>query len=315
MQYDVIIIGGAAAGLTAAIYTSRRNLKTLILTKNLGGQMLMTPLIENYPGFKEISGAELTQKFEEQVRNFGVEINFEEVEKINGRDGDFTIKTSSNEYKTKTIILAFGKTPRSLNVPGEKELTGKGVSYCAICDMPLFGGKTVAVVGGGNSALDAALLGSDIAKKVFLVHRRKEFRGFEALVEKVKERKNVELILDSVVTEFKGSDVLKSITVQDVNTKQDKKIDVDGVFIEVGYETKTDWLKDIVKLDENGQIIITDRCETSTTGIFAAGDVTTVPFKQIVISAGDGAKAGLQAYNHIRGVEAAVTADWFHVKR
>ncbi len=309
-KYDVIIIGAGPAGLTAAMYTSRRNLKTLVLSKNLGGQVILTPLIENYPGFREISGVELTEKFEAQAKEFGAEIILEEVIGLSGKDGDFTVKTDSNEYKAKALILTSGKTPRSLDVPGEKELTGKGVTYCAICDAPLFKDRIVAVIGGGNSALDATLMLSDIAKKVYLIHRRLEFRGFEAMVEKIKGKKNVELVLDSVVTEFKGDDVLKSTTVENVKTKETKELEIDGAFIEVGFQTKTDIMKGVVDLDENNQVVINVKCETSASGIFAAGDITNVPFKQIVVAGGEGAKAGLQVYNHINNV--TLSADWAH---
>lgn len=312
MQYDVVIIGAGPAGLTAAIYTSRRNLKTVIISKNLGGQVITTPSIENYPGFDRIGGVELIQKFEKQVKNFGVEITYDEVESIVKKDDKFLVKTPNNEYEVRSVILAFGRTPRSLEVPGEKNFTGKGISYCAVCDMPLFKDKIVAVVGGGNSALDAALLGSDIAKKVYLIHRRQEFRGFESMVDKVKERENVEFILDSVVKEFKGNKFLKSIIVENVKSGEKKKIILDGVFVEIGSEVKTDFIKDLVDLDENGQVIVNQKCETSQRGIFAAGDITNTPFKQIIVASGEGAKAGLQAYNYIHGVEAPVTADWAH---
>lgn len=315
--YDVIIVGAGPAGLTAAIYTSRRKLKTLILGKSLGGQVSITSKIENYPGFRSIDGLKLVQRMEKQVKSFGVEMAYEEVEKIEEKDKIFTVKTADNEYKSRAVILAFGKTPRSLNVPGEKEFSGKGVSYCATCDLPLFKNKIVAVVGGGNSALDAALLGSKIAKKVYLIHRREEFRGFETLADEVKKKENVELVLNSIIIEIKGDKFLESIIIQNLKTNETKEVNIDGLFIEIGYEVKSDWLKDLVKLDQYNQIVINQNCETyypnSDTirpGIFAAGDVTSTPFKQIVVSAGEGAKAGLQAYNYLHGIKAPFTADW-----
>jgi thioredoxin reductase (NADPH) len=312
--YDTIIVGAGPAGLTAAIYTSRRNLKTLILTKGLGGQTTTTPHIENYPGFKTINGLELAQKMGEQVKDFGVEIKYEEVEEIKSKGKNFVVKTSENGYESKTVILAFGKTPRSLDVTGEKKFTGKGISYCVTCDGPLFKDKIVAVVGGGNSALEAAIMMKDISKKVYLIHRRDEFRGFESLVEKIKKEDNIELVLSHVVTEFKGEKFLKSIIVENKKNQEKKELKVDGVFIEIGSEVKTDFVKGLVDLDKNNYIIINNNCETSRPGIFAAGDVTITPFKQIVVAAGEGAKAGLTAYNYINGIETTIVADWAKLK-
>jgi len=307
-MYDVIIIGAGPAGLTAAIYTCRRGLKTLILTKDLGGETANIEHIENYPGFKRIEGFKLIQAMEEQVRDFGVELVYDEAVKIIPKGKSFIVKSTEKDYEGKTIILAFGKTPRSLNVPGEKEFIGKGISYCATCDAPLFKGKTVAAVGGGNSALDAAILLSNLAKKVYLIHRRDEFRGFESFVNEVKKKKNVELVLNSIVAEIKGDKTVKSVIIEDVNTKKRKEIEVDGVFIEIGSEVKTNFIKDLVKLDNN-QIVV-NNSETSHPGIFAAGDVTNTPFKQIVVSAGEGAKAGLSAYNYIHGIKSMMVLDW-----
>lgn len=308
-MYDVIIVGAGPAGLTAAIYSSRRGLKTLILTKDLGGEAAGIEHIENYPGFKKIEGLKLIQLMEEQVKSFGVEIIYEEVIKITPKGKFFVVKTIEKKYEGKTIILAFGKTPRSLNVPGEKEFTGRGISYCVTCDAPLFKGKTVSVVGGGNSALDAAILLSEIAKKVYLIHRRDKFRGFESFVNEVKKKKNVEFFLNSIVVKIKGDKMVKSIIIEDINTKKKKEIEIDGVFIEIGSEVKTDFTKDLIKL-ENNQIVINNNCETSHPGIFAAGDVTNTPFKQIVVSAGEGAKTGLSAYNYIHGIKSMTVLDW-----
>jgi len=309
-MYDVIIIGAGPAGLTAAIYTSRRNLKSIVLTKDLGGQVIKTPYIENYPGFKKIEGFKLIKNMEEQVKDLGVEIKYEEVVKIIPKEKTFVVETRERKYESRTVILAFGKTPRSLNVPGEKEFSGKGISYCATCDAPLFRDKIVAVIGGGNSALDATLLLSSLAKKVYLVHRRDEFRAFESLVEEAKRKKNVEFVLSHVVEEFKGDDILRSMILKNVKTGERKEIKVDGVFIEIGSEVKTDFIKGLVKLDKNNHIIVNNNCETSRPGIFAAGDVTNTPFKQIVVAAGEGAKAGLNAYNYLHGIKAEIIIDW-----
>ncbi|MEM7825748.1 MAG: FAD-dependent oxidoreductase [Candidatus Aenigmatarchaeota archaeon] len=318
-MYDLIIIGGAAAGLTAGIYAGRRRLKTLILTKDIGGQASLAFQVENYPGFLKTSGFELMQNFYKQAVNSGVEIIFEEVLNIEENGGNYLVKTGKKEYETKAVILAFGKTPRSLNVPGEKEFIGKGVSYCAICDLPLFKDKTIAVVGGGNSALDAALNGSEVASKVYLIHRRNEFSGFEELVERVKKKDNVELVLNSIVKEIKGKKFVESIIIKDVLTGEEKEMKVDGVFIEIGFETKLDFIKSLVKIDKNNQVVVNKKCETFypdkeeiRPGVFAAGDLTDSPFKQIITSAAEGAKAALQAYNYIKSIETPITADWEH---
>jgi len=310
MLYDVIIIGAGPAGLTAAIYTSRRYMKTLVLSKGLSDQVTETPHIENYPGFKMIEGYKLIQKFEEQVRDFGVEIIFEEVVKIKPKKKGFIVKTKQKSYEGKTIILAFGKVPRTLNIPGEEKFTGKGISYCTTCDAPLFKNRIVAVIGGGNAALDSVLLLSKIAKKVYLVHRRDDFRGFEALIEDVKKKKNVELVLSHVAVKFKGDNILKSMIVESKKIGEKKELKVDGVFIEIGSEVKTDFVKNLVKLNKNDHIITNDKCETSRPGIFAAGDVTNTPFKQIIVAAGEGAKAGLNAYNYLHGIKAEIIIDW-----
>jgi len=310
MLYDVIIIGAGPAGLTAAIYASRRGMKTLILSKGLSDQVSEAHYIENYPGIERIEGYKLIQLFEKQVRNFSVEIIFEEVVKVTQKNGSFVVETVKKKYESKSLILAFGKVPITLNVPGEKEFTGRGVSYCSTCDAPLFKGKTVAVIGGGNAALDAALVLSDVVKKVYLIHRRDEFRAFEAEVEKIKKRRNVEFILNHVAVEFKGDKVLKSVIIEDVNSKEKKELKLDGAFIEIGSEVRTDFVKDLVKLDKNNHIIINSNCETSRPGVFAAGDVTNTPFKQIVVAAGEGTKAALNSYNYLHGIKCDIIVDW-----
>jgi len=317
-KYDVIIVGGGPAGLTAGIYAARRKLKTLIITMSVGGQVLLSKKVCNYPGFLNVTGINLVNRMRKQAERAGVEIILDEAKQILPQDNEFLVKTETKEFLARALILAFGKKPRSLNVPGEKEFIGKGVSYCANCDAPLFKNKIVAVVGGGNSALDAALLLSKIASKVYLIHRRDEFRGFEAFVEEVKKKKNVELLLSSVVREIKGEGKVGSIVVENLKTGEKKEIAVDGIFIEIGYEVDPSLVKDLVKLDEYNQIVVDANCRTFypdsekvRPGIFAAGDVTNVIFKQIVVAAGEGAKAALAAYNYLHGVEdVQMVGDW-----
>lgn len=319
-MYDLIIVGGGPAGLTAAIYALRRTLKALVISREFGGVVAGVPFIENYPGFVRIDGMKLMKEIEEQARISGAEIVYgEEVKEIIEEKGGFTVKTNMKEYKSKAIILAFGRSPRHLEVPGDEEFDGKGVSYCVNCDGPLFKDKVVCVVGGGNSALDAALVMSEIGKRVYLIHRRDEFRGFESFVKKIKSKDNIELVLDSVVKEFKGDKMLKSVVVENVKTKETREIEVVGAFVEIGSIVKTDFVKHLVKTDDNRLIVVNNKCQTYypdsdkiRPGIFAAGDVTNNPFKQIVVATGQGAIAALQAYNYIKGVEGKLYVDWGH---
>src|SRR3989304_3284314 len=227
-DFDVVIIGGAAAGLTEAMYAARRKMKTVVITKDTGGQSAMATWFENYPGFLRITGPKLMQRFERNARKSGAEIVFDEVNGIKENGKSFIVSTATGQnYQAKSLILTFGKTPKNLEVPGEDKLKGRGVSYCASCDMPLFFSKTIAVVGGGNSALDAALYGSKGCKKVYLIHRRDQFRGFEYLSDQVKAKKNVEILYNSVVTEIKGEDRVEGFIVQNTATNEKREIAVD----------------------------------------------------------------------------------------
>lgn len=301
--FDLIIIGGGPAGLAAGIYASRRKLKTLILAKNIGGQAGYASQVENYPGYEAISGFELMQKFQKQAEKFGCNFKYEEVLEVKKEKDKFITKTANNEFKSLTVILAFGMTPRNLNVPGEKEFLGKGIAYCATCDGPLFKGKTIAVVGGGNAALEAVLYLSQIAKKVYQIHRREEFSGEGVLIEKIKSNQSVEIILDSVVTKVNGDKFVKSVEIENVKTKKKGEIPLDGVFIEIGHVVNAEPIKNLVKIDENHAVIIDSDCQTNVAGCFGAGDVTNIKYKQIVISAGEGAKAALSVYKYIQRLE------------
>ncbi|MBI2076414.1 MAG: thioredoxin-disulfide reductase [Candidatus Aenigmarchaeota archaeon] len=312
-MYDVIIIGGGAAGLTAAIYTTRRKLKTLVLSVDIGGQTNLTLHIENYPGYTELSGPKLMQTFEEQAKKFGAEIIFGKAAKVEKTKRGFEVRLANDEkYEGKTVIVASGKVPRTLGIPGEEKFMGRGVTTCATCDGPLYKNKKIAIIGGGNSALDAAEYMSKIASKVYLVHRRNEFRGEAILVDSVKAAKNVELVLNSMPVSINGDKFVSGLTIENVGTKKKRELDVNGVFIEIGYVADTSAVKELVKVNSKGEILVNEYCETGTEGIFAAGDITNVPFKQTVISAGQGAVAGLQAYTYLQKLEGktAVKADW-----
>ena len=299
-MYDVIIIGSGPAGFTAGIYAARREMKALIIGKETGGQLIWAAEIENYPGFKKIQSFELINNMREQVVNLGVETKNSEVKEIKKAKDLFILKTEKEEHKAKTVIIAMGLSPRRLAIPGEERLTSKGISYCANCDGPFYKGKTVAVIGGGNSALDAAEVLSKIAQKVYLVHRRNEFRGFEALVEEVKAKENIELVLNSEVVEIMGADKLEKIKMKNVKSAEEKEINLDGLFIEVGRIAHTDLVGDLVKRDEKDQIIVDAKAQTSTPGVFAAGDVTNSEFKQITIACGQATIAALSAYQYLQ---------------
>ena len=301
MGYDLIILGAGVAGLSSAVYASRRALKTLVVSKDLGGQTALALNIENYPGFSRIDGIDFMKTLQQQAETFGAEIKFETVNKIIPMGDQLTIVTASGqEYSAKAIILAFGRTPRYLDIPGEKKLIGKGVAYCATCDAPLFAGKDVAVVGGGNAAINTALLLSDIANKIYLVHRREEFRAEEIKINELKQSPKIEFVSNAVATEIKGDSLVNQLVVKDIKTNTIRELSVQGVFVEIGNVVNSDWLGDLLKLNGQGEIIIDDFNHTSQPGIFAAGDATEVPYKQMVIAAGEGAKAALAAYDYIK---------------
>ncbi|MEK7159518.1 MAG: FAD-dependent oxidoreductase, partial [Patescibacteria group bacterium] len=305
-KYDLIIIGGACAGLTAGLYGARRGLKTLILTKDIGGQAGITFEIENYPGTGKVNGYELMMNFKKQAEDAGAEIQIAEVNEIESREGAFVVKSSVGEYEASSLILAFGLEHRKLGVIGEKEFLGKGVTYCATCDGPLYKRKTVAVVGGGNSAFDAAEYLSGLCKKVYLIHRSDKFRADQVLIDVVKNKSNIEVMVNTEIAEIVGKE-----RVEKVIFKNGQELQLDGVFIEIGYSPKTDFIKDLVKLDEIGQVIIDKEGKTNVPGIFGAGDVTDTVFKQVVISAGEGAKASLSAARYLqssKGLE--IKPDW-----
>lgn len=306
-MYDTIIIGSGPAGITAAIYAIRREMKVLVVGKDMGGQVVWASEIENYPGMEKVDNIEFISRFKKHAEALGVEIKTAEIQKIQKKeDGTFKLFTGREELETRTIIIAMGLSPRRLAIPGEKEFNGRGVSYCANCDGPMYKDKIVAVVGGGNSALDAAEVLSKIGKQVYLVHRRQEFRAFDMLVKEVKERENIELVLDSEIKEIVGPSTssgqakVNKIKVLNNKTNQEREIELDGVFIEVGRIAHTDLVADLVERNEKSEIITDELGKTSCPGIFAAGDVTPIIFKQITIACGQGTIAALSAYQYLQ---------------
>jgi thioredoxin-disulfide reductase len=300
-MYDTIIIGSGPAGFAAGIYAARREMKVLIIGKETGGQLIWAADIENYPGFAQISNTDLIKKMADHVKGLGVEIKAGEVNIIEkGEDGNFSVYAGKEKYEAKTVITAIGLTPRRLAIPGEVEFSGKGVSYCANCDGPFFRNKIIAVVGGGNAAMDAAEIMSKIAKKVYLIHRQEEFRAFAASIEEAKARGNVDFLLNSEIKEITGDGKVKKIKVFDNKENKEIELEVDGVFIEVGRIAATDLIKDFADRNEKMEILVNEKCMTKTGGLFAAGDVTQIPFKQITTATGQGTIAALAAYQYIQ---------------
>lgn len=312
--WDVIIIGAGPAGLTAAIYGSRRSLSTLVITKDIGGQAAMTNSIENYPGFLEVEGPKLMNIFQEQAKKCGAEFVFAGVEKIEqpDKDGLYSVVTPKESYSAHAVILAFGLEHRKLAVPGEDDFYGKGVTYCATCDGPLFKGKTITVVGGGNSALDAIDYMSKIATKVYALVRGEKFKGEEVMVDVVSKLPNVEIRYNTEIAEIKGEKFVQSVIAKNKITSETEEIPLNGVFVEAGYQANTKLYGHLVETTPQGAIIVDKDCNTSRPGFYAAGDVTTLSYKQIITSGGEGCKAVLTAYTYIqkkKGGSGALKAD------
>jgi len=317
-EYDVVIVGAGIAGLTAALYAARQKLSTLVVSADLGGQLLLTSEIQNFPGFLSIGGLELIRRVEEQARTYGAEILFDEVTGILERDGVFVVKTASgSEFQAEAVVLAFGKSPKEMGVPGEKEFKGRGVSYCVICDAPLYRGKKVVLVGWGLHNYENIIRLRDYASKVYWVFPGEKPLEEEELIEEALSKGNIELVPFSEPVEVRGEKRVQALVVRNKKTNELKTLEVDGVFVEMGYVTKTDFLKGLVQLNERGEIVVDKMCRTSKPGIFAAGDVSEMPHKQAVIAAGMGACAALSAYAYImekRGRKIGQVADWKHVE-
>lgn len=303
MLYDLIIVGGGPAGATAAIYAARQKLKTLLIAKSFGGQMARKVVsIENYPGYKEISGFELIQKFVDQINKESVEILTDSVLNIAKQGDEFSVLTGSKkEYKSQTVLIASGADPRPLEVPGEKEFIGKGVSYCVACDGPLYAGKSVVVVGGGYAGFEAALFLTNIVEKIYLLEFGAKVKAGQDLQEKAKKSGKIEVITSAAVKELKGQKFLEEVLYEDINSKEIKTLPVQGIFIEIGSQPATVFVKDLVDFSDKDEIVVDPKtCQTKTPGLFAAGDVADFPFKQIVVATGLGAAACLSISNYLQ---------------
>jgi alkyl hydroperoxide reductase subunit F len=298
--YDVIIIGGGPAGLSAAVYAARKVLKTLLVSKDIGGQVAWTYDVDNYLGFSQVDTADLIAKFEEHVEKYGLEkIVGVEVKALELTGKIKKVITGDGKtFHTKTVIVATGKRPRPLNVPGEKELIGMGVTYCSTCDAPLFADLDVAVMGGGNSALEAVIDLMKVARKIYMVSLT-PVTGDEILQDKVMSSPKVEIFTEYEILRIEGKSTVEGIEIESLETGESKKLSVQGIIVEIGLLPNSGLVMDTVKTNRMGEIMIDSRCCTGVEGIFACGDVTDVPYKQVIVAAGEGAKAALSAYDYI----------------
>lgn len=299
-MYDLVIIGGGPAGITAGIYAARKKLKTLLITKERGGQIIKANEIHNWPGIKNISGIDLMNKMVEHLKSFDIEIKENrEVIDLEKKENGFIVRDNDQEYEAKTVIIATGKIPRSLNIPGEQEFKGRGVSICSTCDAPMFKGKEVAVVGGGNAGFGAALDLTKYAKKIYVLEFLEEMKGDAITKEKLEKTGKVEFFTNTAVNEIKGDKFVESLISEDRKTSKDKELKVQGVFIAIGMMAKVGFAEKLVELNEIGEIKIDRNNNTKTKGLFAAGDITDVKYEQIVIACSEGAKSALTAYDYI----------------
>lgn len=294
---DLIIIGAGPAGITAAVYAARKNLSILVITKDIGGQAAISGDVENYTGYQFITGPELSLKFEEHMRKYNVQVKEnEEVVKFARKGSTFVVTSSKAEYEAKTIIVASGKRSRELNVPGEKEFKNKGLTYCATCDGPLFAQKEVAVIGGGNSSLDAAIQLMNIAKKVYIVNINPELKGDVIMREKVRANNKVTIFNNSQVKAVLGNKMVSGLKIK--REGNEETLSVRGIFVEIGLIPNSEFAKTLDR-NEFDEIKVNSHNETNISGIFAAGDVTDVPEKQIVIACGEGSKASLSVFKYL----------------
>ena len=299
---NVVIIGSGPAGLTAAIYAARAELKPVVISgMQPGGQITLTTMVENFPGFPDgIMGPELMDNMRKQAERFGTRFIDEEVIEVDFKSKPFTIKTDSQEIKTKTVIIASGAVAKWLGVPGEKEFMGKGVSGCATCDGFFFRGKEVVVVGGGDTALEDALYLTKFANTVTIIHRRDQFRASKIMQQKVFSNQKIKVIWDSVVAEIKGDSKVTGVKIKNVKTGEEKELKTDGVFVAIGHSPATEIFKGQIEIDDQGFIVKKENTETSVKGVFVAGDVADRRYKQAIVAAGEGAKAAIDVEKYLQ---------------
>lgn len=310
-EYDVIVVGAGPGGLSAGIFIARQKTSCLVISKDLGGQLNLIPKLENYPGTMMSSGPLLAKTLENQFLVFGGEITYDTVEKIDEVESGLKIKTSRTEYLTKAIVLAPGKVPNSLGLSNESQFANKGVHYCTKCDAPFYQGRSTATVGVGGYLVESGILLSRMASKVYLIYKGAALGGDKDLIESIKKKENVELIPQSSIKSISGANSLQQITLLD-NSGNEKIINVDGLFIEMGSKINLEFVKHLVTINQKGEIEVTEGGKTTHPAIFAAGDATNIPYKQIISACGDGAAAGLSAFNHIEKLKGkpGIRADW-----
>jgi len=302
MKYDIIIIGAGPAGVSAAVYAARQRLKVLIISKDIGGQVAKKAVdIENYAGFDKISGPDLVELYKKQIKFNDLEVTHGEVLSVEKKNNTFLIKTKSKEYEAISVIIASGAESRKLNIPGEEEFEGKGVSYCSLCDGPIFKDKIVAVIGGGNNGFESALFLSNYVKHVYILEYSDKPNADAENQELVASNKNIEVITNAKVLKIEGKIFVSSLTYQDLKSNEEKNLEVSGVFVEIGYIPSTSFAKDVVGLNDKGEVIFDPKTlETKTPGLFSAGDCNVSKYKQIVMASGQGAIAALSAYEYIK---------------
>ena len=302
---NLIIIGSGPAGLTAALYTARANLSPLVFTGNeIGGQVSISAEVENYPGFPEgLTGPEMVERFQKQAERFGARVEYAEVTEVDFDVHPFRVKSYDSEHEAKAIVIATGASARKLGVPGEAEFTGRGVSYCATCDGFFFRDKDIAVVGGGDSALEEGVFLTKFARRVRIIHRRDQLRAGQTLQDRAKRNEKIEFVWNTVVTEINGDGTVESVQLEDVNTGQVSTMETDGVFVYIGHYPNSQLFKGKLEMDDHGYVITDRRTRSSVPGVFAAGEIADPIFRQIVTSAGEGCKAALEVEKYLAELE------------
>jgi len=303
-EYDIVVIGAGPAGLTAGLYAARARRKTIVLERNVtGGQIALTSVVENYPGFPDgVNGFDLAQAMQQQAEKYGMETGYGDVTAIEPKDGRHLVKTTEGDYLAKAVIITGGADYNRLNVPGEERLTGRGVSYCATCDAAFFKDQDVAVVGGGDAAMDEGLFVTRYASKVYVIHRRDQLRAGKILQERAFANPKMQFVWNTVVTEVLGEEAVTGIRLRNVVTGEESALPVAAIFIFIGLHPNSDYLKGLLRMDEAGHIYVNDWMETEVPGIFAAGDIRVNSSRQVVSAAGDGATAAIKADHYITDI-------------